>query len=86
MNPILSENTTNRLKEKTVNDVSFEIIPKLVFGGEEIKIPPGLKELLKKSWSHSDSVQINPVVEKYERRTEKANGHWRTIYSLKKAK
>lgn len=61
----------------------IQIIPKLVLEDEQINIPPGLKELLEKSWSHSDSVQINPVVNKYDRRTENVNGHRRTIYSLK---
>lgn len=63
--------------------MSEGIIPKLVFEGEEIQTPPGLTALLEKTWKSSDLVSINPIVEKYNRRTEKVNGHWRTIYSLK---
>lgn len=59
------------------------IVTHLTFGDETFPAPPGLSELLEPAWVHPDEVEPDNILDLYDRRMEKVDGKWRTIYTKK---
>lgn len=59
------------------------VISHITFGDEKFPAPVGLSELVENAWVHKDEIQLDTIVDSYDRKVEKVNGRWRTIYKKK---